>query len=149
MKTEIQVLDKLKDLIINNLSGYYQENNLPLIDESCIKVDFPDTDNMRKNTMFYIQPDYETFEQLSLNSDIAKMDVSLFILTKGAKTEELIRRVFAYYTAFYKMLRKDQTLDGFVDYTRITDMDYFPHISEVANISAIEVRMQIEWANEF
>jgi len=150
MKTEIQVLEKLKAIIITNLGTYFDEE-IPLseISDLNIKIDFPDIDNMRKNNMFYIQPDYETLEELSINSDIANMNIKLFFLCKGAKSEELIKRAFAYYSAFYMMLKNNQTLDGFIDFAKITDMDYYPAVSEIANITAIEVKLELMWSKEF
>lgn len=63
MKTEIQVLDKLKLIIINQLGTFFDEEvSLSEVNDLNIKIDFPDIDNMRKNNMFYIQPDYETLE---------------------------------------------------------------------------------------
>lgn len=150
MKTEIQVLEKLKAIIITNIGTYFDEDiSLSEVSDLNVKIDFPDIDNMRKNNMFYIQPDYETLEQLSINSDIANMNIKLFFLCKGAKSEELIKRVFAYYSAFYIMLKNNQTLDGFIDFAKITDMDYYPAVSEIANITAIEVKLELMWSKEF
>ncbi len=150
MKTEIQVLEKLKSVIINKLGSFYDEEiTLAQITDMNIKIDFPDIDNMRKNNMFYIQPDYETLEELSINSDMATMNIKFFILCKGAKSQELIKRVFAYYSALYGLLKNNQSLDGFIDFIKITDMDYYPAVTEIANISAIEVRMDLMWSKEF
>ena len=150
MKTEIQVLEKLKLILIEKLNSFIEDEFYKfIIDDHNIKIDFPDIDNMRKNNMFYIQPDYETLEELSINSDMAIMNIKFFILCKGAKTEELIKRVFAYYSALYGMLKNNQSLDGFIDFIKITDMDYYPAVSEIANISAIEVRLELMWSKEF
>lgn len=150
MKTEIQVLEKLKLILIEKLNNFIEDEFYKfVIDDHNIKIDFPDIDNMRKNNMFYIQPDYETLEELSINSDMATMNIKFFILCKGVKTEELIKRVFAYYSALYGMLKNNQSLDGFIDFIKITDMDYYPAVSEIANISAIEVRMDLMWSKEF
>jgi hypothetical protein len=47
------------------------------------------------------------------------------------------------------MLKNNQTLDGFIDFAKITDMDYYPAVSEIANITAIEVKLELLWSKEF
>ncbi len=152
MKTELQVLDRLKETIATQLGEYMDESEedvLEAITEMHINIDYPDVDRMRKNTMFFIQPDYENLEQLSMGSDLATMQVTLFILCKGASSEKLVRGVFSYYTACYLLLRKNQTLDGFIDFARITDMDYYPAVTASATITAIEVGLQLQWSKDF
>ena len=99
--------------------------------------------------MFYIQPDYENIEDLSMSSDLAVMNATVFILCKGASTEKLIRRVFGYYTALYVLLRGNQTLNGFIDFVRVTDMDYYPAVTASATITAIEISVQLQWTKQF
>ena len=145
MKTEMQVLDRLKEVIVSQLSKHYEEDggqaDLAPISPLNVEIDFPDVDNMRKETMFYIEPDYENLDTLSMNSDIATMAVTVFIIVKGAKHETLIRRVFGYFTALYCLLGKNRTLDGFIESTRMTDMDYYPAVTASTTMTAIEASL--------
>jgi hypothetical protein len=152
MKTEMQVLERFKEILASQIGEHVadgDEEELGAITQNNIKIDFPDVDRMRGNTMFFIQPDYENLEQLSMGSDLATMQVTVFLLCKGASSEELVRRVFGYYTAFYILLRRNQTLDGFIDFARITDMDYYPAVTASATITAIEVSLQLQWSKDF
>ena len=153
MKTEIQVLDILAQTIAAQISNHFGEDGgeseLELIGKEHIKIDFPEVDAMRGNTMFFIQPDYENLEDLSMSSDLATMNVTVFIICKGASSEKLVRRVFGYYTAFYILLRSNQTLDGFIDFARITDMDYYPALTASATMTAVEISVQLQWSKEF
>ncbi len=45
----------MKSVIENQFNGYLEEG-LPVIDEKNVQIDFPDTEQMPKNVMFFIQP---------------------------------------------------------------------------------------------
>ena len=150
MKTEMQVLERLRDVIMADLARHLgPEDEVGPVDGRNVAIDYPDVDKMPRNTMFYIQPDYENLEELSMGSDLATMHATLFILSKGAASKTLIRRVFACWSAFYVLARSNQSLDGFIDNLRITDMDYYPAVTASAAITAIEARMQLQWSKQF
>jgi hypothetical protein len=118
-------------------------------DDKNIEIDFPDVDGMRRPTMLYIQPDYENLEPLGMNSDLATMRATVFILCKGAANTVLVKRVFALYGALYLLIRGDPTMGGFIEGSRITDMDYYPAVTASATITAIEASIDLEWSKEF
>lgn len=153
MKTEMQVLEHLKTIISSQLLAHQnpEDENMidSTVDEKNVEIDFPDVDTMRRNTMFFIQPDYENLEPLGMASDLATMRVTVFVLCKGASSVTLVKRVFAYYTAFYILMRSNPTLDGFIDNTHITDMDYYPAVTASKTITAIEVSVELQWSKDF
>ena len=154
MKTELQVLNQLKQVIATELNNYLSEDedNHDLLEEinaDNVVIGFPDLDNMKKNTMFYITPDFEEITDLSMGTDFASMNSNLFIMCKGAKNEILIKKVFGYYTALYALIRDNQTLDNFVDFSRINDMDFYPAVTASTTMTAIEVSISIQWAKCF
>lgn len=154
MKTELQVLNQLKQVIATELNNYLSEDedNHDLLEEinaDNVVIGFPDLDNMKKNTMFYITPDFEEITDLSMGTDFASMNSNLFIMCKGAKNETLIKKVFGYYTALYALIRDNQTLDNFVDFSRINDMDFYPAVTASTTMTAIEVSISIQWAKCF
>ena len=153
MKTEMMVMERLRDLIIQNLPDHFKADDgnadLTPLDEKSVTVDFPDVDNMRKDTCIFIQPDYENFEQMSLSCDQAVLNLTVTILTKGAKSEVLIRRVFGYFTAFCSLIHSDRGLEGFVDHTEVTDMDYYPAVTASKTMTAIEATVRIMWDRTF
>lgn len=153
MKTEMMVLERLRDEIVKHLAEHYEADDggadLKAIDEKNVTVDFPDTDNMPRDVMFYIEPDYENFEALSLMADQATMNVTVTILVKGAAHAMLIKRVFGYFTALCSLLAADRELDEFVDYTEVTDMDYYPYVTAKKSQTAIEATLQLKWDRIF
>ena len=63
MVTEMDVLERLRTVIVEGLGSEFEDFR----DDSAV-IDFPDTDNMRRNLMVYIQPDYEALEDLSVGT---------------------------------------------------------------------------------
>jgi len=154
MITELQVLNQFKDVIVNQLANYYDQDEeyhdlLEEISEANVTIGFPEIDSMRKNVMFYIQPDYEEISDLSMGTDFASLNAVVYIMCKGSKNETLIKKVFGYYTALYALIRNNQTLDGFVDFTGINSMDYYPAVTASQTITAIEVSTNIQWSKCF
>ena len=151
MKTEMQVLEALKDAIAEKIeSQYYECDDKALLEQikaGNVEIGFPDEDNMRKNTMFYLTPDYMTYEALGTQSDISCFYISIFILCKGASPAILLKKAFAYYTALYCLINKDQTLEGLVDFIDITEADYFPSVGN-ASLVGIEVKTTVQWTKE-
>ena len=149
----MMVMERLRDLIIQTLPDHFKADDgnadLTPLDEKSVTVDFPDVDNMRKDTCIFIQPDYENFEQMSLSCDQAVLNLTVTILTKGAKSEVLIRRVFGYFTAFCSLIHSDRGLEGFVDHTEVTDMDYYPAVTASKTMTAIEATVRIMWDRTF
>jgi len=152
MKTEMQVLEHLKELIATSLVALMEgeaEIAVKQFDDGNVEIDFPDVDSMRRPVMLYIQPDYENLEPLGMGSDLATMRATVFILCKGAANCILVRRTFALYNALYLLVRGDPTLGGFIEDARITDMDYYPAVTASATVTAIEASLDLQWSKEF
>lgn len=154
MKSELQVLNQLKNVIAEQLNDYLsadEENSglLEEISEANVIIDYPDIDNMPKNTTFYIQPDSEEVEDLSMITDFTRMRLLIYIICKGAKSETLIKKVFGYYTALFMLIRNNQTLDGMVEFSKINSMDYYPSVTASSTMTAIEAGVEINWAKTF
>ena len=148
MKTEWQILEQLKEVIGTQLNDYLNadEENYELlekINKDNIEIDFPDVDNFKKSTMIWIEPLTEDIEDLTTSSDSAQMQISIYILCKKNKSEILIRKVFGYFTALFALLKDNQTLDEFVDFIKISTMEFYPAVTADRSISGIEVTAQI------
>ena len=154
MRTELKVLNQLKKVIAEQLNDYLAEDEdnkdlLEEIDENNVVIGFPELDSMKKNTMFYITPDYEEITDLSMGTDFASLNSDIYIMCKGAKNDVLIKKVFGYYTALYALVRDNQTLDDFVDFTRINNMDFYPAVTASTTMTAIEASTSIQWSKCF
>ena len=153
MKTELQCLEQLKSVIAAQIENYYAEADdrelLEEITEDNVVIGFPELDSMKKNTMFYITPDYEEIQDLSMGTDYASMNATVYIMCKGSKNETLIKKVFGFYTALYALIRDNQTLDNYVDFSKITSMDFYPAVTASTTMAAIETNVNLDWAKCF
>lgn len=154
MKTELSVLNRLKDVIADQLNDWLKEDEeyselLEEIDDKNVLVDFPDVDNMPKNSMFYIEPNSEDIEDMTTCSDAARLNATIFILCKRDKNEVLVKKVFGYFTALYCLLRNNQDLDEYIDFSKITAVDYYPAVTATGNIAGAEVNLQMIWSKDF
>ena len=152
MKTEMQVLQQLKAVVARSLVDHQETESgvtVETFDEGNVDIGFPDVDGMRRASMCFIQPDYENLEPLGMHSDLATMRATVFLLCKGASNAILVKRVFALYSALYRLVRGDPTLGGFIEDARITDMDYYPAVTASATMTAIEAGIDLQWSKEF
>ena len=148
----MQVLERLRETMVSQLEAYIETDDgqpSDAIGEDSVVIDFPDPDGMRKDTMMFIQPDAESLESLSMGSDLATMDAGICILCKGAPNAVLVRRVFAWCNAFHRMIRSNPTLDGFIDASMMTGMEYYPAVTASRTMTAIEIPLQLQWTKEF
>ena len=154
MKTELSVMNRLADVIGEQLNSFLSEDKdySGLLDEVSldnVEVDFPDVDNMPQKTMFYIEPESEEIDDATTCSDVATMNVTVYILCKRDTNERLIRKVYGYFTALYCLLRSNQDLDGYIDFSRVAEVNYYPAVTATGNIAGVEVGLRLSWEKDF
>ena len=148
MKNELSILNALAGVIQHQLSGYLDEN-LTSIGERNVAIDFPETDQMPMKTMFYIQPNWANYENLSTESDLSAFGISVFIVCKKDTQENLTKKTYGYFNALYELLRTNISLGGEVDFASITDADFYPAVEGNRNIQAIEVSIAVTYTKDF
>jgi len=157
MKTELQVLKQLETYIPTNLNSYIDNphnsdpEDLDIVDitSSNVLIDYPDTDKMPCPTMFYIVPDIVNFENLTMSSDVAFFDVTVFLLCKKDKQENLITKIFAYYAALYECIKADISLGGYVDDTDMSTMEFFPAVEGQKTIVGMEIHLKLQFTKDY
>lgn len=148
MRNELTILNALKSVMQEQLNGHLEEGFDP-IGERNVAVDFPDLDLMPMKTMLYIQPNWANYESLSTESDASTFNMAVFIVCRKDKQENLTRKVYGYFSAMYSLLRSNWSLDGEVDFTEITDADFYPAVEGNRNIQAIEVSVSVRYTKDF
>ncbi|MBO4393408.1 MAG: hypothetical protein J5800_03605 [Spirochaetales bacterium] len=148
MRNELTILNALKTVVQTQLNDYLDEN-LPNLGERNVAIDFPDTDQMPMKTMLYIQPNWANYEDLSTESDLSNFGITLFIVCKKDTQENLTRKIYGYFNALYSLIRANISLDGEVDFSSITDADFYPAVEGNRNIQAIEVSITVTYTKDF
>lgn len=153
MINELVITKKLREVIsteLNNYLGPAEESDvLSSIGEKNVVIDFPAPDQMPMNVMFYIQPNYADFETLSVESDSSVFNVSVFILCKRDKQENLTLKIYGYFNALYRLLRNDLSLSGTVDFSEVTDVQFYPAIEANRNIQGAEINIAIRYTKDY
>lgn len=147
MKNELSILNQLRTVIQTRLNDHIQ--GLPQIGERNVQVDFPDTDQMPKDVMFYIQPNWSEYEALTTESDSSTFNVAVFILCRRDRQENLTTKIYGYFNALYSLLRTNTSLDAFVDFTDINDADFYPAVEGNRNIQGVETSVSIRYTKDF
>lgn len=144
------VIEGLRATIINGLNAHLPESEvLAPIGEDNVLIDFPDTDRMPKSTMFYIQPNWADFENLTTESDSSIFSVAVFILCKRDKSENLTKKIYGYFNALYSLLRRNTSLDGVVDFTEVTNSEFYPAVEANRSIQGVEVSVSLRYTKDF
>lgn len=148
MKNELTIMKKLQEVIQTQLNSYLP-STLPTISTGNVEIDFPDIDKMPKNVMFYLQPNYADYEPLSTESDSSLFNVSVFIICKKDKQENLTEKVYGYFNALYALLRNNIGLDNTVDFVDVNNADFYPAVEGNANVKATEVGCSVRYTKDF
>lgn len=148
MRNELTILNSLKTVIQSQLNGYLASETEP-ISERNVAIDFPDIDLMQMKNMLYIQPNWANYEGLSTESDASTFNVAVFIVCRKDKQENLTRKIYGYFNALYSLLRNNWSLDGEVDFTEITDADFYPAVEGNRNVQAIEASVSVRYTKDF
>ena len=148
MKNELSILNALKAVLQVQLNAHLDEG-MDRIGERNVAVDFPDTDQMPMKTMFYIQPNWANYETLSTESDDSTFNMAVFIVCKKDSQENLTRKVYGYFNAMYQLLKTNWSLDGEVDFTAITDVDFYPAVEGNRSIQAIEASVSVRYTKDY
>ena len=150
MKDEMTVIEGLRGAIIKGINDHLPKSEvLTPLDENNVVIDFPDTDRMPKSTMLYIQPNWAEFENLSTESDSSIFSVAVFILCKRDKSENLTKKTYGYFNALYSLLRRNISLDGVVDFTEVTNSEFYPAVEANRSIQGVEVSVSLRYTKDF
>ena len=153
MTSYIEILDQLKKVIGEQLNNYLEDMSskgiLKPIDVENVEIEYPDTDNMRKNVMFFIVPDQIVYEDLTTGSDAVTSNITVYLLCKRDKQENLIKKVLHYSEAFLKLIRNNQSLDGIVEFSKVDTAEFYPYVESEANVSGMEMNLIIQNAFDY
>lgn len=136
MKTELDVLNQLRSFLEDNL-------DVPVL------LDYPIPDNMPHSTTVYIEPEEAVYESLTMSSDMAVLHATIYILSKKDKSEELLKKVFKYSEQITTLIRENQTLNGFLDFSTINTLTYYPEVDVSKSVKAIELSLDLQWTKDW
>ena len=147
MTNELTIINKLKEVISRELNNYLDDGIEP-INEKAVEI-APDVDHMKYSTAVYIQPNYSSFENLTVRSDFAEGRYAVFILCKRDTQTNLTIKTLSYAKALYECLKKNPTLNEVADFTMIESSDFFMRVEGNENIKGVEISVVVQYAMEY
>ena len=148
MKNELTILNQLQKVLTEKLNNYIPDE-YERLDEKCFNVDFPDTDSMPRPTMLYIVPNWAEYQNLTTESDDSNFNLSIFIICKRDKKENLIKKALTMFNAVYLLLRSNMTLDGYVDFVESTGLEYYPAVEGEHSVVGAEMSVSVRYTKDF
>ena len=148
MTNELTIINKLKEVISRELNNYL-DNEIEPINEKAVEIDAPDVDHMKYPTSIYIQPNYSSYENLTVRSDFAEGRYAVFILCNRDTQTNLTIKTLSYSKALYECLKRNPTLNEVSDFTMIESSDFFMRVEGNENIKGVEISVVVQYAMEY
>ena len=145
MTNELTIINKLKEVISRELNNYL-DDGIEHIDEKAVEIDAPDVDHMKYSTSIYIQPNYSSYENLTVRSDFAEGRYAVFILCKRDTQTNLTIKTLSYAKALYECLKNNPTMDEEAGFTMVESSDFFMREEGNENIKGVDVSVVIQYA---
>jgi len=148
MTNELTVLEALQSVLISNVNQYLQEGWTQLTNKNVI-MEWPAVEDMTADATVFINGNYGEFEELTTLTDASTFTISIFLMVKRDTRANLQTKMFTYFNAIYSAIRKSMDLNHTVDFSMITDADYFPAIEANKNVSGVEITLAVHYTKDF
>lgn len=148
MTNELTVLEALQAVLVTDVNQYLSEGWTNLSYENVI-MEWPDVDGMTGDVTVFLNGNYAEYEELATINDQSTFTVSLFLMVKRDKRTSLTEKMYRYFNGIYQALRKSMSLGGVVDFTMVTDADFYPAIEANKNVQGVEISCAVHYTKDF
>ncbi len=148
MTNELTVLEAIQSVLISNVNQYLDEGYTPLSSNNVI-MEWPDVDGMKDDVTVFINGNFAEYEELATTNDQSTFTVSIFLLVKRDTISNLTTKMYRYFNGIYQALRKSMSLNGVVDFTMVTDADFFPAVEANKNVQGVEITVAVHYTKDF
>lgn len=148
MTNELTVLEAIQSVLISNVNQYLDEGYTALSSNNVI-MEWPDVDGMTDDVTVFLNGNYAEYEELATTNDQSTFTVSIFLLVKRDTISNLTTKMYRYFNGIYQALRKSMSLNGVVDFTMVTDADFFPAVEANKNVQGVEITVAVHYTKDF
>lgn len=148
MIDELSVLQALQTTIIEDVNQYL-DSNMSRFSEANVIRDFPSVSLMPSDVAIFIIPDRAVYENLATTSDKSEFTVMIELLCKRDTQKNLEEKAYAYFNALYLALRRNMSLGGVVDFTELSEGEFFPAVEMNKNVQGIESTCTLHYTKDF
>lgn len=134
-----EILEKIKEYLLK-----MDFINLPNFTEKNIVLGVVDLSRYENNVIVSVIPDEEQDAEESFNGQGINLSFTITILCRGKKQENLIKQISEYTKQICSVFRKDCTLGGLVDNSKLEKRKYYLDAGATTEqMAAVEIPMTI------
>lgn len=134
-----EILEKIKEYLLK-----MDFTNLPNFTEKNIVLGVVDLSRYENNIIVSVIPDEEQDAEESFSGQGINLSFTITILCRGKKQENLIKQISEYTKQICSVFRKDCTLGGLVDNSKLEKRKYYLDAGATAEqMVAVEIPMTI------
>lgn len=148
MTNELTVLEAIQSVLISNVNQYLDQGYTALSSNNVI-MEWPDVDSMTDDVTVFLNGNYAEYEELATINDLSTFTVSVFLMVKRDTRSNLTTKMYKYFNGIYQALRKSMSLGGVVDFTMVTDADFFPAVEANKNVQGVEITVAVHYTKDF
>lgn len=148
MTNELTVLEAMKSVLVSDVNKYLAEGWTQLTTDNVV-MEWPEVEGMTDDVTVFINGNYAEYEELATTNDQSTFTVSVFLMVKRDTKLNLTQKMYRYFNGIYQALRESMSLDGVVDFTMITDADFFPAIEANKNVQGVEITVAVHYTKDF
>ena len=148
MTNELTVLEAMKSVLVSDVNKYLAEGWTQLTTDNVV-MEWPEVEGMTDDVTVFINGNYAEYEELATTNDQSTFTVSVFLMVKRDTRSNLTQKMYTYFNGIYQSLRESMSLNGVVDFTMITDADFFPAIEANKNVQVVEITVAVHYTKDF
>lgn len=148
MTNELTVLEAMKSVLVSDVNKYLAEGWTQLTTDNVV-MEWPEVEGMTDDVTVFINGNYAEYEELATTNDQSTFTVSVFLMVKRDTKLNLTQKMYTYFNGIYQSLRESMSLDGVVDFTMITDADFFSAIEANKNVQGVEITVAVHYTKDF
>lgn len=148
MTNELTVLEAMKSVLVSDVNKYLAEEWTQLTTNNVV-MEWPEVEGMTDDVTVFINGNYAEYEELATTNDQSTFTVSVFLMVKRDTRSNLTQKMYTYFNGIYQSLRESMSLNGVVDFTMITDADFFPAIEANKNVQGVEITVAVHYTKDF
>lgn len=148
MTNELTVLNALQSVLIANVNQYLTEGWTQLTSKNVI-LEWPEVEAMTADATVFINGNYAEYEELATINDASTFTVSVFLMVKKDTKSNLTTKLYTYFNGIYQAIRKSMDLNHTVDFTMVTDADFYPAIEANKNVQGVEISCAVHYTKDF
>lgn len=148
MTSELTVLTALQSVLVANVNQYLQEGWTTLTNKNVI-FEWPEVEAMTADATVFINGNYAEYEELATINDVSTFTISVFLMVKRDTQSNLTTKMYTYFNGIYQAIRKSMDLNHTVDFSMITDADFFPAIEANKNVQGVEITLAVHYTKDF